>query len=232
MYAGCHLSQLFAVLSAVVSLHCIYAICVLHTSALISLSLQVLPDLYLGNFKGVSKCYFLLNHSDFLHMTAHILSLSINLSFCLRFLRCERPRTVSQKQHHAHPVHPRQRGSHPPGETPSISSYMVTSPHTSPISHQFFKESDEARGPNRSDWLSPDPLPSLLVSVHMTGALTQSHEPVCQVCSGRKLRLEQTQLSPQWINNKQGSFSSSLMWSLGEWNASQQQLVRSVCRVV
>ena len=133
-----------------------------------SLSLQVLPDLYLGNFKGVYKCFFfffpLLNHLDFLHMTAHIHSHSIILSFCLpfclRLFRRERPRTVSQEQHHAHPVHPRQRGSHPPGETPSISSSMTTFlPPTSRISHQFFKESDEARGPNRSDWLSPDPPP-------------------------------------------------------------------------
>ena len=99
-----------------------------------SLSLQVLPDLYLGNFKGGYKCFFfffpLLNHLDFLHMTAHIHSHSIILSFCLplclRFFRRERPRTVSQEQHHAHPVHPRQRGSHPPGETPSISSSMTT----------------------------------------------------------------------------------------------------------
>ena len=175
MYAGCHLSLLFAVHSAVVSPHCIY------------IYIYVALSMHAPNFCTdlcpcrscltctweilkvcISVFFFffpLLNHLDFLHMTAHIHSHSIILSFCLplclRFFRRERPRTVSQEQHHAHPVHPRQRGSHPPGETPSISSSMTTFlPPTSRISHQFFKESDEARGPNRSDWLSPDPPPS------------------------------------------------------------------------
>lgn len=43
------------------------------------ISLQVLPDLYLGNFKGVSECISIFNHSWFgsCFLTAHTHSLSI-----------------------------------------------------------------------------------------------------------------------------------------------------------
>lgn len=77
------------------------------------LSLQVLPDLYLGNFRGLSTFSLIVSNCLFWKNAGHSLSL---LWICCVFARRKRPRTASQEQHHTHPVHSRQCSSDPPGE--------------------------------------------------------------------------------------------------------------------
>ena len=175
MYAGCHLSLLFAVHSAVVSPHCIYIyICSFEyaCSKLLhwSLSLQVLPDLYLGNFKGVYKCFFFFSPSwiiwiSFIWQHISTVTPSFFHSVCLCVFASSDARDREQLARnnitHILSIHdsaaPILQVKLPPSPPPWRP--FSPPPHTSRISHQFFKESDEARGPNRSDWLSPDPPP-------------------------------------------------------------------------
>lgn len=84
----------------------------------------MLPDLYLGNFKGVSECNCCLESFWFGSGVWHV---PMSLSVCFDYVRCKRPRTARQEQHHTHPVHSWQRGSHPPGEKlPSLLLVKLT----------------------------------------------------------------------------------------------------------
>lgn len=83
----------------------------------------------------------------------HTHSLHLLLSFV--FVRCQRQRAVSQEQHHTHPVHSRQCGSYPPGETLPILFPNISALFTVHIL-SFTQELKQSHRPNeaRQIWLA------------------------------------------------------------------------------
>lgn len=140
-----------------------------------------------GILKVCPRVIFVLNHFDLVL----IYDITYPRSVCVVLIsvRCKRPRTVSQKQHHTHPVHPWQRSSHPQGEKFSVFSNVSFA----------FKQSDQTRP------LSLD---------HMTWALTQSMNQSVRFFREKCHAASRTVCSPRVNKQCAGEFLTRDCWSI------------------
>lgn len=118
---------------------------------------QVLPDLYLGNFKGLYLRFFLesLYISDTWHTSQRfflVLFLFIFVFFLIA--RCKRSRTTSQKQHHTHSFYSWQCCSHSKGKKFTLAPNTHGSPCTIHQSLNECSESEPSHSLNQSGRLT------------------------------------------------------------------------------